>query len=316
MFLFFVVPYRDREPQKFFFSNYMTYLMEDLDVDVDYRVYFVEQCDERPFNRGALKNIGFLAASRLFPDDYLDFVFVFNDIDTVPYQKNMLTYASDRGTVRHHYGFRHALGGIVSVTGHDFLAMNGFPNYWTWGFEDNALQDRADRLGIAVDRSNFYGIGDMRILHITDGTDKVLNREYGNDYICDTGANGVSTVRNLEYEVDGDTIKVKRFDAEYRVSHGSYEIYDIRNGREILIQRRKGAEPQKGAAEKGAAEQGGHKPGGHKPGGHKIGMVKPTRPPAEAGAPPVARSGFKWHHSTFQRARPGIGRVVMRSNMA
>lgn len=301
MFLFFIVPYKNREPQMFFFKNYMTYLMEDYEVFVDYCIYFVEQCDERPFNRGAIKNIGFMAAAQLYPDQYLDFLYVFNDIDTLPYQKDLLTYTPPEGAIRHHYGFRHALGGIVSVAGREFEAMNGFPNYWTWGFEDNALQDRANRMNIDVDRSNFYEIGDMRILHIYDGTKKILNREYGNDYICDDGKNGISTIRNLEYTIVGDVIKVTRFDVEYPVSYGSYEIYDNRNGREILIKRRKGAEPEP-------------KPKQSAP--KQIGMVKPTRPPVETKVAPAARSGFKWHRSTFQRARPGASRVVMRSNMA
>ena len=36
----------------------MTFILED---DDDYEIYFAHQCDNRNFNRGGTKNIGFLA---------------------------------------------------------------------------------------------------------------------------------------------------------------------------------------------------------------------------------------------------------------
>lgn len=54
----FIVPYRNRLQHKFFFSKQMEFILED---DDDYEIYFSHQCDRRHFNRGATRNIGFLA---------------------------------------------------------------------------------------------------------------------------------------------------------------------------------------------------------------------------------------------------------------
>ena len=163
--LVFIVPYRDRIPHKTFFTHYTeSVIMRDYIRDRDYAVYFAHQRDARPFNRGAMKNIGFLAIKYKYPADYKDITFVFNDIDTVPYDRDVLRYETQRGTIKHFYGFVYALGGIFSVKGSDFERIGGFPNFWAWGCEDNCIYNRAITAGITVDRSTFFPIGDQRIL--------------------------------------------------------------------------------------------------------------------------------------------------------
>ena len=125
----FIVPYRNRHQQKQFFSTFQTSVMGDRD---DYEIYFSHQCDARTFNRGATKNIGFLAIKAKYPEHYKDITFVFNDIDTVPFAQ-IFDYETSHGVVKHFYGFKYALGGIVSLTGADFEATNGYPNFWGWG---------------------------------------------------------------------------------------------------------------------------------------------------------------------------------------
>ena len=80
----FIVPYRNRPQQKFFFSKQMSFLLEDAD---DYEIFFVHQNDTRYFNRGAMKNIGFLAMKEKYPEDYQNMNFIFNDVDTLPFNK-------------------------------------------------------------------------------------------------------------------------------------------------------------------------------------------------------------------------------------
>ena len=61
----FIVPYRDREPHRVFFSTYIYKIMEDIPRE-DWTFYFIHQNDKRPFNRGAMKNIGFLALKEAY----------------------------------------------------------------------------------------------------------------------------------------------------------------------------------------------------------------------------------------------------------
>lgn len=71
------VPYRNRESHlKEFIPAVSKYLTEQ---GIDFCIYFGHQCDDKLFNRGAMKNI---AAKHAFEDgcDYI----VWHDIDMIP----------------------------------------------------------------------------------------------------------------------------------------------------------------------------------------------------------------------------------------
>lgn len=137
----FIVPYRSRPNQKADFLKNMKQLLEDL--TEPYEIYFAHQCDSRPFNRGAMKNLGFIAIKNKYPNNYKDITFIFNDVDTFPSEKGMIDYITTSGIVKHYYGFNFALGGIFSIKGADFEKAKGFPNFWGWGLEDNIMNDRS-----------------------------------------------------------------------------------------------------------------------------------------------------------------------------
>lgn len=209
----FIVPYRNREQQLFFFRNYMKYIMEDYR-DTDYKIFFSHQTDTREFNRGATKNIGFLAVKQLYPDDYKDITFVFNDIDTIPHKKGLLKYNTNIGVVKHFYGFVQALGGIFSIKGRDFEKLNGFPNYWGWGFEDNAMNARVLKNSMmTINRDNFFKIGDNNIIQLFDSVTRSIVLKNKQKYANDTTTDGITAIKNLTYDIDGDMINIKTFTA-------------------------------------------------------------------------------------------------------
>ena len=194
----FIVPYRNRVQHKFFFSKYMSYILEDKD---DYEIYFSHQCDARTFNRGAIKNIGFLAAKNKYPQHYKDITFIFNDVDTIPFTK-IFDYETTHGVVKHYYGFKYALGGIVVMKGADFERTNGFPGFWGWGMEDNVLQKRCEAVGLTIDRSVFYNIGSPEILQLFDGISRIISKKDPWRGEHDDGVDGLRTITQLKYTID------------------------------------------------------------------------------------------------------------------
>ena len=205
----FIIPYRDRDKHRTFFRKHMSSVLEDLETG-SYRIFFVHQADERPFNRGAIKNIGFLAMKREYPEDYKNITFVFNDIDVMPFEKNTMSYKTTEGIIKHFYGFRFALGGIVSITGGDFEKLNGFPNFWAWGYEDNELQRRVSNSGIKIDRSIFFPILSQDFIHLHHGFLRDINPLEKSRYDMTTTEGIIDIVLN-SFQIEGDGIEVTSF---------------------------------------------------------------------------------------------------------
>lgn len=228
--LIFIIPYRDREQQRDFFKRHMSYILEDIP-EYEYKIFFVEQNDNRGFNRGALKNIGFLAMKDKYPNDYHDITFVFNDVDTMPYTKGFINYETIPGTIKHFYGFKFALGGFFSIKGSDFERLNGFPNFWAWGFEDNLINKRALHFGIFIDRTHFYPISDKNIMHLSDGLVRNVNRTDFDAYMKDT-SEGLNSISHIVYSVlDNEfTVLVNSFNTGREENVTTKKNYDLTTG--------------------------------------------------------------------------------------
>ena len=240
----FIVPYRDRVQHKFFFSKYMTFLLEDEEPG-EYEIYFSHQEDNRPFNRGATKNIGFLAMKAKYPNDYQNINFIFNDVDTMPFNK-IFNYSTTFGVVQHLYGFPFALGGIVIFKGADFEKINGYPNYWGWGMEDNVLQQRCNKNNLLIDRRQFYPLGDQHILQLFEGIKRVVTTDSHATAVNDNGIDGLKTLFGIKYNiaptssnaadnvnvVENEYINVINIQTFYCLTSPSQhkiESYDLRN---------------------------------------------------------------------------------------
>lgn len=247
----FIVPYRNRPQHKFFFSNYLTSVLKGSEIESSYEIYFAHQCDARSFNRGATKNIGFIAVKEKYPNDYLNITFVFNDIDTIPFS-NIFDYRTTPGIVKHFYGFQYALGGIVSMTGKDFELVNGYPNFWGWGMEDNVLQKRCESAGLVVNRSQFYPIGSPDILQLFDGVSRLINKKDPWRATHDNGIDGLQTIHKLSLSVDTESknpidnihivisdsifvVNIDTFMTGTRFEHDNYFQYDLREPARKII---------------------------------------------------------------------------------
>lgn len=235
--MIFIVPYRDRKEHKNFFTIYMKHIMEDIP-KTDYEIYFAEQKDTRPFNRGGMKNIGFIAMKYKYPDDYKNITFVFNDVDTLPYTKNLLHYETTPGVVKHFYGFKFTLGGIFSIRGADFEKINGFPNFWSWGGEDNYMLKRVELAGLYIDRSNFFNILDRNILQMCDGVKKIICRKEA-AYVVNMNCNdGLITIRNLNFEIKDEYVNVYFFQTNNDPAKLRFEEQDIVNETRIRLDKK------------------------------------------------------------------------------
>ena len=233
--LVFIVPYRDREQQQLFFANHMATILEDYPVG-DYQIFYIHQSDKRSFNRGAMKNIGFLHVKALYPNDYKNITLVFNDVDTMPLTKGFFNYETTVGVVKHFYGYKFTLGGIVSINAGDFEKIDGFPNYWAWGYEDNSLQNRIVAANLTIDRSQFYPILDKNVMQLKDGVERMVNRQEYDRYIEEAKYkvvnDGISKIANLAYIVDKTKgfVHVSQFTTAVAEKSELNQQYDLRNG--------------------------------------------------------------------------------------
>jgi beta-1,4-galactosyltransferase 1 len=153
----FIIPYRNRKEHLDEFIRRFTEMLKDKDIDAQF--YIIHQINSNEFNRGALKNIGFLEFLKVRPDG----LFIFHDVDTLPTYWGSIKYEAKPGEIRHSVGEKnHNLGTICSFWKNEFEKVNGFPNYWGWGIEDVTIWYRAKKLNITIDETNISDLNDSK----------------------------------------------------------------------------------------------------------------------------------------------------------
>lgn len=150
----------DRTKQKKIFIEFINQILK---FQCDYHIYIIEQSkDNKPFNIGKLKNIGFHIASNI--DTYDNYIFT--DIDILPdpqllkyfFLKNNYPislavrgtrYYNDDLKIKSIYGNYIFMGALLMFNKELFEKINGYPNnFWGWGGEDSALLVRMYLCGI------------------------------------------------------------------------------------------------------------------------------------------------------------------------
>lgn len=231
----FIVPYRDRVRHK---RELLHCLNTILDGEDDWELFFAHQADRRPFNRGAMKNIGFLWARRRYPAHYKAITFIFHDVDTRPQYRGQFPYQTEPGVVSHYYGTYYALGGAFAIKGADFERTGGFPNFWGWGLEDNAMQDRAVAAGLRIDRTHFVPLRGRGVTRAFDGYHRITSKHEAALYRYGTPDN-MWNIRSLRVTLaDGGMLNVASFEASEPHDVQTFERLDIRGGTILRADRR------------------------------------------------------------------------------
>jgi len=228
--IIFIVPYRDRAPQKKVFECVMPTLLEDY----NYRILFIHQKDTRAFNRGAMKNLGFIYAQRTWPESYKKMTLVFHDIDFISHYKDQFDYTAKKGIVKHFFGYRWTLGGIIAINAEDFERVNGFPNIWTWGLEDNVLQRRCIKAGYGVDRSKFLqgGVDEDKLITLWHGWDRLINKQILPKFEAQSLMDGITILRNIQYNIENISDNVDMVNVTYFTT-GEREKIAIRGAQRL-----------------------------------------------------------------------------------
>ena len=209
----FIVPYRDREVFKNVLIGKLSTYLEN---ENKWEIYFSHQNDTRPFNRGATKNIGFLAMKEKYPNNYKDITFIFHDVDTYPKEKGLIDYNTTDGIVKHFYGYEFALGGMFAIKGKDFEKVKGFPNFWGWGFEDNVIQNKCNNNNIKIDRSNFFKIGHEKIHQDNSDIYRLVSKGDVTTYKY-KDYDDLTFIKNINYEIKDNMININSFEVKQKI---------------------------------------------------------------------------------------------------
>ncbi len=214
-----VVPYRAREHHlKIFVPHVRAFFSRDkLDHAIPYQVLVVEQEHGLPFNRGAIKNVGFLLGQ-----DSSDYT-CFHDVDYLPiwadyswtdhptpivwYGAEVRPIAPGRSSAVAVNQMESFFGGVLLVPNAAFMHVDGYSNsYWGWGSEDVDLRNRFLAASVQLGRrkGSFDPLDHNHDAFLPDGSrsplatenERLFERRWKNGAASNT--DGLST---LDFEV-------------------------------------------------------------------------------------------------------------------
>lgn len=240
----FIIPYRNRPQEKKSLDEYFIRLKSDRKWSDDkVKFLYIHQDDNKLFNRGAMKNIGFIHVKKTYPNNYKNITLVFHDVDFYPDSTDLLPYEAKIGEVQHYYGFYHVLGGIFAIKGFDFENIGGFPNYWGWGFEDNKIHDRCILKNISINRDFFYEINDKHFIYYEKGDQNNLVKRISDVeitiYLSKIYGETFNDIKNIQLKVEENIVNVINFETGRQYNRSEFSIRDLKkNG--PMIKNRKG----------------------------------------------------------------------------
>jgi beta-1,4-galactosyltransferase 3 len=186
-----IVPYRNRQAHLDVFIPAIRKQLVSEEIDFD--IFVVEQLGDAPFNRGKIKNSGFVMAQ--------DYAWVcFHDVDLLPISNSdysipcVPTRLCNSTSKSNYEEFdNNNLGGVVLFLPNHFIQANGYNNdYWGWGFEDNDLTNRCVNQGLEIElRPTAY---DHLTEQIASGPDEHFSANESNFFKHDYANNGLNTL--------------------------------------------------------------------------------------------------------------------------
>ncbi len=221
-----IIPYRDRESHlKYFLNNVYPLIEKHL---MNSRLVVIEQNEENLFNKGALINIAY----DIFKDKAESLII--HDIDIYPNEKCIKKYykQDSKGVIGICVSPSNTLGGVVKISNKHFNEVNGFPNnFWGWGVEDKAFQNRVEHRKIHIKKNFIRSKGRFDEYFISDETNhsRIRNKksyrrkhmthyEWWNNFSSKTRENILNStgINNLKYQINS------------KKNYGNYDHYIVK----------------------------------------------------------------------------------------
>ena len=147
-----LIPYRNRPKQlEKFINECAPIIIENLP---NSKIIIIEQEEGKDFNRGFLLNCGFKEYENKCK------YFLTHDIDIFPKEKAIKEIYKREIKLNEILAIsspENSLGGVIKVCENTIFGVNGFPNnYFGWGAEDKALQNRTELRKCDIIRYNYH----------------------------------------------------------------------------------------------------------------------------------------------------------------